>query len=483
MFALRSIRRFSTAPCKLSPSASNSTKGLKNPAKTDEPALIKLKKEKDPDRLFDLFRANASNRLVVENRFAFEDTVSRLSGAGRLDYIESLLEEQKYLPQGRREGFIIRIIMLYGKTGMVGHAVQTFHDMHLHRCKRTVKSFNATLKVLTQSRDLKAISLFLNDVPVKFGIQLDVYSINIVIKAFCEMGILDKAIQVMVEMEKLGIFPDVFTYTTLISAFYEARRVEIANGLWNLMLLKGCHPNVATFNVRIQFLINQGRAWEANKMLNIMRRHRKFPEFPDEITYNLVIKGFFQVGYYDKAMRVYSIFHDDGYKPNQRIYQTMIHYLCMEGKYDLAYLMCKDCMQKNWFPSVHTVYNLLRGLRKAGEAAGGDDMIDKAKNIYSLALTKRPPFSVVVPEHSCMHAQAAGVIIYALSVSVILWGFYCELKFRRINESSNYADCSLNIKEDLLVVIFVRVTKSSGKRCKDCRRKPRKGDGEESIYT
>ncbi|GER31729.1 4-alpha-glucan branching enzyme GlgB, partial [Striga asiatica] len=52
--------------------------------------------------------------------------------------------------------------------------------------------------------------------------------------------------------------------------------------------------------------------------------------------------------------------------------------------------------------------------------------------------------------HACM--QAAGVIIYALSVSVIRWCVYCELKFRRINESSSYVDCNLNINEDLLVI-------------------------------
>ena len=52
---------------------------------------MKLKNEQDPEKLFHLFEANAHNRLVIENRFAFEDTVSRLAGAGRFDYIEHLL--------------------------------------------------------------------------------------------------------------------------------------------------------------------------------------------------------------------------------------------------------------------------------------------------------------------------------------------------------------------------------------------------------
>lgn len=392
MLTLRLIRRFGTAPHRFAPTAINSSiektgsiRGrVQKPREVSEPALVQLKKERDPDKLFNLFKANAQNKVVIENRFAFEDTVSRLAGAGRLDYIENLLEHQKTLAQGRREGFVIRIIMLYGRAGMAKHAVKTFCDMHLYGCKRSVKSFNAALKVLTLSRDLEAMESFLGDVAFRYGIELDVYSFNIVIKAFCEMGILDKAYLIMVQMEKLGITPDVVTYTTLIAAFYKASRPEIANGLWNLMVLKDCLPNVITFNVRIQFLVSKGRTWEANELLTFMRRHKKL--LPDEASYNSVIKGFCKAGHLDMAMRVYSALHGEGrHKPNQKIYQTMIHYLCEAGELDLAYTMCKDSMQKNYFPSVHSVNNLLEGLRKV-------DKLDKAKYIYNLALKRIPPF-------------------------------------------------------------------------------------------
>lgn len=281
----------------------------------EPPALVKLKAERDPEKLFQLFKANAHNRIVIENKYAFEDTVSRLAGARRFDYIEHLLEHQKSLPQGRREGFIMRIMMLYGKAGMITHAMDTFYDMHLYGCKRTVKSLNAALKVLTESRDLKAIQAFLMEVPEKFHIQFDIFSFNIVIKAFCEMGILDKAYLVMVEMQKLGVKPDVITYTTLISAFYKDNRPEIGNGLWNLMVCKGCFPNLATFNVRIQHLVNKRRSWQANKLMGLMQR---FGIEPDEVTYNLVIKGFCRSGHLDMAKKVYSAMLGRRFMPNQK---------------------------------------------------------------------------------------------------------------------------------------------------------------------
>lgn len=385
MLSLRPIRRFCNAAtavvsndCRTA--LSNrilSTKPL------EEPALVKLKAERDPEKLFQLFKANAHNRIVIENRFAFEDTVSRLAGARRFDYIEHLLEHQKTLPQGRREGFIVRIIMLYGKAGMTKHAIDTFYDMHLYGCRRTVKSFNAALKVLTLTRDLGEIEAFLKEVPSKFDIELDVFTINIVIKAYCEMGILDKAYLIMVEMARLGIPPDVVTYTTLMSAFYKHNRWEIGNGLWNLMVLRRCSPNLASFNVRIQYLVNRRRAWEANRVMSIMPN---VGITPDEVTYNLVIKGFCQSGYLEMAKRVYSALHGKGYKPNIKIYQTMIHYLCKGGDFDLAYTMCKDCMQKNWFPNVDTIHTLLEGLKK-------NEQLGKARAIMALAWRRVPPFS------------------------------------------------------------------------------------------
>lgn len=388
MLALRLVRKFGTHAIAAAANTLPTPFAKPVPKQTaigglEEPALVKLKAERDPEKLFHLFKANSRNRLVIENRFAFEDTVSRLAGAGRLDYVEDLLEHQKALPQGRREGFVVRIIMLYGKAGMVSHAVDTFNNMDFYGCRRTVKSFNAALKVLTQTRDLTAVESFLMEVPWKYGIQIDILSVNIVIKAFCEMGILEKAYLVMVEMEKIGIRPDVYTYTTLLSAFYKNNQPEVGNGLWNLMLLKGCLPNLATFNVRIQFLVNKGRAWDANSLMGMMW-HIRIP--PDLVTYNLVIKGFCRAGYMEMAKRVYSALLNNGHKPNLKIYQTMIHYLCEGGDFDLAYTMCKDSMSRNWFPNVDSICRLCEGLRMTGE-------LGKASYIMKLAKKGVPPLT------------------------------------------------------------------------------------------
>jgi pentatricopeptide repeat protein len=365
-----------------SPSPSDAA-SAKEPAPPKRPALLRIKHEWDPERLYELFRANAHNRLLVENRFAFEDVVARLSGARRNDLVENILEQHKVLPQGRREGFIVRIIGLYGKARMPDHSLKTFQEMDMYGCRRTAKSLNATMKVLVQARLFDKVLQLVEEGPKKYGVELDDISYNTVVKMLCDMGELCAAYQAMQEMEKEGLQPDVITYTTLVAAFYKYGQREVGDGLWNLMRLRGCEPTLATYNVRIQFLINRRRGWQANELV---RKMYAAGIKPDEITYNLVIKGFFMMGEHEMAKTVFDAMHGRGCKPNQKVYQTMIHYLCEKRNFDLAFRLCKDSMEKNWFPSVDTINRLLKGLM-------GISKDRNAKEIMKLVTGKKTPYS------------------------------------------------------------------------------------------
>ncbi|KAM0884445.1 hypothetical protein ACQ4PT_030971 [Festuca glaucescens] len=353
------------------------------PADAEAPVLVRIKGERDPVRLYELFRANADNRVLVENRFAFEDAVGRLAGARRNDLVEKILEQHKALPQGRREGFVVRIIGLYGKARMPEHALQTFKEMELYGCPRTAKSLNATMKVLMQSRLFDEVFQLLDEASARYGVELDDVSYNTVVKMACDMGELRAAYRVMQEMEKEGVRPDVITYTTLMAAFYKSSQREVGDGLWNLMRLRGCMPTLASYNVRIQFLINRRRGWQAN---DLVRKMYAAGIGPDEITYNLVIKGFFLMGEHEMAQTVFGAMHGRGCKPNDRVYQTMVHYLCKRRDFNFAFRLCKDSMEKNWFPSVDTIHHLLQGLMKIRKDRN-------AREIMKLVTERQPSYS------------------------------------------------------------------------------------------
>jgi len=197
------------------------------------------------------------------------------------------------------------------------------------------------------------------------------------------MGKLHAAYQVMQKMEEAGVQPDVITYTTLMAAFYQCGQREIGDGLWNLMRLRGCNPTLASYNVRIQFLINRRRGWQVN---DLVRKMYATGIKPDEITYNLIIKGFFMMGEHEMAKTVFGAMHGRGCKPNNKVYQTMVHYLCEKRDFDLAFRLCKDSMEKNWFPSATTIVQLLKGLMAISKDRN-------AREIMMLVAGRKPSYS------------------------------------------------------------------------------------------
>ncbi|KAJ8435349.1 hypothetical protein Cgig2_024336 [Carnegiea gigantea] len=76
---------------------------------------------------------------------------------------------------------------------------------------------------------------------------------------------------------------------------------------------------------------------------------------PDEVTYNLVIKGFCQAAYFDMAKMVYAAVHGEGYKANIKMYQTTGYYLCKPGDFGSAYNMCKGCITKNGILNIDSI--------------------------------------------------------------------------------------------------------------------------------
>ncbi|ERN00377.1 hypothetical protein AMTRI_Chr05g63150 [Amborella trichopoda] len=365
MLSSRLVRRLSTISA-ITPTISSSPS-----APSAAPHLLaQLKEERDPEKLFLLFQRHSSSRLLIENSFAYKDMVSRLAGAGRHDLVAQILEPQLRGPLGRRHGFVLRVTSLYAHASMVSHAINAFYIYP------TTKTFNAALSAIIQSKDLAHLAQFFSETPRAHGFSPDSFSFNLVIKAFSDMGFLDTAYLYMVEMENAGIKPDIFTYTTLMDAFYKNNQPIIANGLWNLMGLKGVRPNLATFNSRIQYLINKRKNWQA---WNLTEKLVSLGIEPDETTYNLLIKGFSRVGHLLMAKRIFFSLGQKLCSPNSKIYQTMIHYLCKNGEFDLAFKLCKESMSKNWFPNFDTITKLVEGLVESSNHEKGREILELVK--------------------------------------------------------------------------------------------------------
>ncbi|GFZ03162.1 tetratricopeptide repeat (TPR)-like superfamily protein [Actinidia rufa] len=194
-------RTFATS---LSQSSSNDVRSL-----SDDPY-----KEHNLKRLVEKFKKSSEVDRFLTKTGIYDSTVRRLASAKHFGWIEEILEDQKKYANMSKEGFNVRLITLYGKSGMFDHASKVFDEMPDYKCDRTVLSFNALLGACVNAKKFDMVDVYFRTLPEKLAVKPDVVSYNIVVKAFREMGSLDSAVSTVDEMEKTGLEPDLITFNT-----------------------------------------------------------------------------------------------------------------------------------------------------------------------------------------------------------------------------------------------------------------------------
>ncbi|KAE8686258.1 hypothetical protein F3Y22_tig00111070pilonHSYRG00056 [Hibiscus syriacus] len=185
-------------------------------------AAAELYKERDLKRLVEKFKKSSEYSRFRARTGIYENIVRRLASAGRFQWIEEILEDQKKYQDISKEGFAARLIRLYGRSGMFEQAYKVFDEMP----NRGLLSFNALMGACVNAKKFDKVDVFFKELPEKLSIVPDLVSYNTVIKAFCEMGSSDSARLMLDEMEKKGVQPDVITFNTLLYYFFKNGRFD-----------------------------------------------------------------------------------------------------------------------------------------------------------------------------------------------------------------------------------------------------------------
>lgn len=119
-----------------------------------KPSLITLvNDESDPKYITEKFKKACEAEWFRKNKAVYERTVRRLAAAKKFEWIEEILEEQKKYHNMSKEGFVARIINLYGRAGTFEQAQKVFDEIRERNCKRTVLSFNPLLNACVNARN------------------------------------------------------------------------------------------------------------------------------------------------------------------------------------------------------------------------------------------------------------------------------------------------------------------------------------------
>ncbi|KAK9267574.1 hypothetical protein L1049_010002 [Liquidambar formosana] len=334
-------------------------------------------KESKLKELVDKFKKSSELGKFRSKQDVYYSTVHRLASAKQFSMIEDILEDQKKYKDISIEGFAIRLITLYGKSGMLDHAHKMFDEMPELQCERTVKSFNALLAACVNSKKFDKVEGVFTELRAKLSLEPNVVSYNTVIKAFCEMGSLDSALSWVDEMERNGLDANLITYNTLLDAFYRNNRFLDGEKIWAMMETKNVVPDIRSYNAKFRGLVFERRTSEAVELIEELRTKGLKP---DVLSFNALIKSFCNDGNIEEAKRWYKELMKCKCVPNWVTFTTLVPFLCEKGEFDMAFKICKKIMKRHYPVKKEILQLVVDGLVKESKLEEATELVELGRS-------------------------------------------------------------------------------------------------------
>ncbi|KAJ0077045.1 hypothetical protein Patl1_36188 [Pistacia atlantica] len=201
---------------------------------------------------------------------------------------------------------------------------------------------------------------------VEKGLTPDVVSYCTIISGFCRNQEWDKAFEMKQQMVEKGVPLDAITYSTLI-------QVRLFH-LHDEMIQKGFLPDVVTYSVLINGLNKRARTKEAKRLLLKLFYDESVPT---DVTYNTLIencsniefksvvallKGFCMKGLMNEADQVFESMLQRNHKPNEAVYDIIIHGHSSGGNVQKGYELYKEMVHSGFVPHTVTIIALVKAL-------------------------------------------------------------------------------------------------------------------------
>ncbi|XP_021911974.1 pentatricopeptide repeat-containing protein At4g36680, mitochondrial [Carica papaya] len=340
-----------------------------------------LRAEHDPDKALEIYSSVSKHySSPLSSRYAQELTVRRLAKSRRFADIESLIESHKNDPKITQEPFLSTLIRSYGLAGMFDHALKTFRQMDQLGTPRSAISFNALLSACVQSKLYDRVPGLFTEIVEKYGVSPDKISYGILVKSYCEAGMLAKAMETLREMESKGVEVTAVTFTTILSSLYKKGKGEEAETLWGEMVRNGCELDAAAYNVRIMNAQNE----KPERVKELIEEMSNAGLKPDTISYNYLMISYCRQGMMEQAKEVYEGLEANGCNPNASTFRTLIYYMCRTGDYEKGYKVFKESVRVHKIPDFSISKLLVEGLVKK-------EKTKEAKGLIRTMKKKFPP--------------------------------------------------------------------------------------------
>ncbi|XP_076957428.1 uncharacterized protein LOC143632905 [Bidens hawaiensis] len=346
------------------------------------------------------------------NYETYHSIIHKLSRARAFEPVETVLSQLQKSNIKCGENLFIDVLRNYGLASRPKDSLRIFLRIDDFGVTKSVRSLNTLLIVLIQNRKYELVHALFKNSQKKFNIIPNVFTCNILLKAFCKKGDIEGALKVLDEMPAMGMVPNVVTYTTILGAYVSKGDMVGAKKMFDQILDRGWTPDATTYTILMDGFCKQGRLIDAVRVMDDMVDNKVEP---NDVTYGVMIEAFCrekkpgealsllddmlekkyvptsalccrlidvlcEVGKVEDACDLWKTLLRKNCTPDNAISSTLIHWLCKKGKIWEARKLF-DEFEKSSIPSVMTYNTLIGGMCETGELCEAgrlwDDMVEK----------------------------------------------------------------------------------------------------------
>ncbi|DBA86091.1 TPA: hypothetical protein ACH3X1_005611 [Trebouxia sp. C0004] len=229
-------------------------------------------------------------------------------------------------------------------------------------------------------------------------IQPDTVTYNTVLKACCNAGQLNRAMQVFQTMVGSGVELTITTFGTLLIAGADAHDYNLVQEVWACLEQAGLEANPACINAYVQALVHQGEWSEAQKHFKHLLGRGSRVRAPI-VTINTIMAAYMKQGMFEQVQQVFDDMYTAGLQPNIMTYVTLLSSYAELGNWQGAMQvlnhMCRT--QVAIVPNTLSFNHVLAALHKAATQSCTPDMrvtlAESGVNVFNLMLSRErtPP--------------------------------------------------------------------------------------------
>ncbi|KAL3497434.1 hypothetical protein ACH5RR_040166 [Cinchona calisaya] len=223
-----------------------------------------------------------------------------------------------------------KFIKAHGDLGHIRWAVKLFHQVKEREFGDCLFSYNAVLGVLVKDKRVHLAWGYFGMMIKEAVVKPDVSTYTILIRGFCQLGIIEYAYKMFDEMSERGCEKNLFTYNTIVNGFCKKGLMENAQRVVDEMVERGvCLPDMVTFTTLIDGYCRKGETVEAVRCFDEMTKRNVEPNVS---TYNALINGLCLNGKVDEAKRMMTKMRFGGRKDNVATHTSLLKGYCAAGR-------------------------------------------------------------------------------------------------------------------------------------------------------